>query len=804
MKIIRTLIMRLTVLAVVFSISPTFAQGQLVCNVPPSSGSYLEVPQYHSNSGWKTLSESSTGYTAVQLTVLENAGSGNVLNVLRNWNPTPIVSGGADSTVTLTIPPGTGSLQYYIAHTTGSIYKANIHLCTGSPGPSPTPPPTANPTPATTSPPTPTPAPTPPPSSAPTPGVAPTGGSNWICTTTPDSGSSLDVPQWHGNSGWKALTNDATSYCGVQVDVLGSGTTGNVLNLINNWSSGPIASENMDVDGTVAIPSGTTGSLQYYVDHVTGSPYSASVMLCTDCPGGGPPPPVAPPTPPPQPPTGGGPCNQNDYSAYVVPQPCLPGEMGYATGGSYDGWRTKSGITGVSNSGEDCKDLHDRFFVVADNNKAYHTWHPPVYEGCIFQHEHGDDAKESNVFDYAEGYPSFGYVTSLYTDREEDHFGEKITIANDIRMAIGKPQDKLVVYDPNITCQWYSKLHQGSYSADAFSNNLHEYQLTFVCDDTQFSSNTSFSVKAMIQWGAPNEFVLFENTADPHYTDVVNQGESLLLRPWDNQPDPIPSNYADSPYPNLNDGGQREFDSWTGFQQKSWTSPSLIAQPELWSGPSGDDKLIRIPGGGSIRFAPYYIVKNMARVARPKTSDPTEFVVKTTVDWCYNENTNERIGGGFCSLLPPTHPGPDYYKTVDSPFKGTVRGLNFKTLELLNENGPPEFCTDVFGKEPTNIPCDPNTQVRQRANQMSNYWASQTYTNNPPCVPDVLGVCHYMDVSGTLERWTFGLNGNGDWTASRVGATPEPQFGAAAYRGAGIGFEWIMNHGNAEGVRVPN
>src|SRR5262245_9181874 len=105
--------------------------------------------------------------------------------------------------------------------------------------------------------------------------------------------------------------------------------------------------------------------------------------------------------------------------------------------------------------------VHDSYQVTGPDGKLYPTWHPPVDEtyACTFDHEHGDDPRTSVLFTEV-GMPPFGYVNAVEGQRTEDHVGNKVFVINDDTRG-----GSLLV-----------KLHQGTHSPDAFSNNLHELQ----------------------------------------------------------------------------------------------------------------------------------------------------------------------------------------------------------------------------------------------------------------------------------------------------------------------------------------
>jgi len=591
--------------------------------------------------------------------------------------------------------------------------------------------------------------------------------------------SEVAIPEWNTNSGWLPLTNDPSlrsSITQLKVTVTDNSTTGNTLHVLENWQ--PLLTANVDNTTTVSIPdSSTPATLQFYIVHATGSTYNADLSFCDES---------EPPTPPP--PTE---CGSGSYSSFSMPQACLPAAMSVGTSATFAKWRNKIDAPandptplGTSSSGEDCRDMHDRYWVKGDDGLAYHTWHPSAVDGCVFRHEHGDDAATSDIINYAAGYPPFGFVMEQQhagssMPRHEDHFGHKIVVANNIKLAIGTSTNTNdTLYDAGITCDWLSKIHQGSHSSDALTNNTHEYFLNMKCNDTQQQEPTEFSVKIMADWGQANKVTFIGSGGFVNIEPVETLVTSYLTFPWNGAPDPItPPTMASPPNPN----GAREFTSISNLQWKNW---SQVTQPELWQ---QDEVSVQTPVG-SITFAPYYVVKNPSRLLR------SDFTLQRTVDLCY-DNNGTRLQGDFCSILPVSYPGADYWKSAASPFNGSMRAVNFKAVEVSNANGPAEFCTDPFGQNASSAPCSGN-QIKQKSASIRNYWNSQV--GNPAnCVTDTSGVCHGKNLAGTIERWTMDYQ-NGQWSANRVGAE---SLGGSAYKPAGIGFEWISNHGNDAGVR---
>jgi len=288
--------------------------------------------------------------------------------------------------------------------------------------------------------------------------------------------------------------------------------------------------------------------------------------------------------------------------------------------------------------------------------------------------------------------------------------------------------------------------------------------------------------------------------------DTPSQVVSELPLPWNGNITPVTP--ALPATPGDGSGGMREFEDIHSRRWLSWDYPSKMKQPELWSGNSGGPS-INMPNGGSLRFAPYYVVKNPIRMLQPDyvsnlglddeaptTEANISYFVKPTVEWCYGPagadgSPRMRIENRFCAILPATYPGPDYWKSAESPFNATVRAVNFKDIVYRNQGGPSVWCTDSFGNNPSNATSDGKCPgaVVQRGNSRDNSHWINFFGNG-------------QNVSGSLERWQFGYdNISGTWNADRQ--TPSPDTNGD-YDSSGIGFEWIINHGNAEGVRSPN
>jgi hypothetical protein len=131
------------------------------------------------------------------------------------------------------------------------------------------------------------------------------------------------------------------------------------------------------------------------------------------------------------------------------------------------------------------KELHDTYWVYGPDGKVYPTWHPSsdinpaTGQTCTYGHEHGRNLAESKLASWT---VPFGYVSEVQAQfdpqnlRHEDHVGHKIEWKNDV--TVGLPSG-----GTGPVCQILTKLHQGTHSADAFTNNMHELFYYVSCNN---------------------------------------------------------------------------------------------------------------------------------------------------------------------------------------------------------------------------------------------------------------------------------------------------------------------------------
>ncbi|MCK5830665.1 MAG: DUF11 domain-containing protein [Methylococcales bacterium] len=414
-----------------------------------------------------------------------------------------------------------------------------------------------------------------------------------------------------------------------------------------------------------------------------------------------------------------------------------------------------------------CIDLHDRYWVSGADAKAYHTWHPAITshpdtgESCDFGHEHGNGPDTSPLFVESGGWPPFGYAAEVAGGaRLEDHVGHKVTVAH-WEAALGNAantHNKL--HAAGFQCDWLSKIHQGSHSVDALSNHLHEYFLTVRCNDgSTRETSTAFSIKIMFTYGKPNQFKEISTNSTLFAQSIKDpNGNPIAL-----------AMQLDPTNPNINAINSREF---SGAGQFIWKQMNEVTQVDLWT-----ENVSIKTGTGSIAIGPYYIVKNPARFYNAdNTYHPFRGQVGYTINLCYDDSGNKK-NYTYCDSAPAIKPN---WQDSASPYNGTLRAINFKSLKMYNANGPTRFCTDAYGHTAGSEPCGSN-QILQTANAINNYWdAGQQAPEDDNYWVNSAGEKVFDEIAGSL-----------------VGAIPLND-NEGGFTAPGIGKEWIIDNRNPD------
>ena len=311
------------------------------------------------------------------------------------------------------------------------------------------------------------------------------------------------------------------------------------------------------------------------------------------------------------------------------------------------------------------RDQHDAYAVIGPDGKAYPTWHPPSGPGgCTFGHEHGRDPSGSNLLESAGGLP-FGYANEMLAladpahPRDEDHVGHKVEWENDVALPL--------MGGGTAVCDVLLKLHQGTHSRDAFSNNLHELVYHLRCD-----GGGELHVTMLAAIGLPGQF-----------------GRSCSETNYIKGGPPVPSN---SPVGE----GARYIPDRSCIDEHLLVplgKPSnyTAALTESWN----TSNTVKAAGGEAVAFFnPVFRVELPSRFF--DTSRPGSLA--RSIDACYEWVNNERAGGGACD--ESTEGGTIRGLAYDDPrsqFTGMRRSIVLNAVRITNAGGPEIWHTDAFG-----------------------------------------------------------------------------------------------------------
>lgn len=342
------------------------------------------------------------------------------------------------------------------------------------------------------------------------------------------------------------------------------------------------------------------------------------------------------------------------------------------------------------------KELHDAFWAFGPDNKAYPTWHPPIYEYangqvCRFGHEHGQDQRQSTLYATVGPIP-FGYVNEQLApddpnrQRNEDHVGHKVALFN-----------RLPAYDlasdQEVDCDVLFKLHQGSHSADAFRNPAHERFLNWRC-----TNGAEVHWKSLHSFGDANSFTQDNDVSGR--IEIATSGAFPADQPRGADRRSIPTSAGIASFLNV-----RDPDGVSSFPDPaSGTSncdncrgvggfPAYVPfwNKETWQGGPG----FRLVGGESLGYAtmflfggqPYWNIYNPSRFYDPNGSaDPgsANYQLGRQLDLCRTAGSAP-YNSLDCQRVRALSQTMDLrWDSPDSPFKGTIRFNEFQNFDLYN------------------------------------------------------------------------------------------------------------------------
>lgn len=316
--------------------------------------------------------------------------------------------------------------------------------------------------------------------------------------------------------------------------------------------------------------------------------------------------------------------------------------------------------------GDTCsKAIHDAWSVTGPDGLSYPTWHPPVdpMTGCTFGHEHGRDPSGSHLFPLVGRIP-FGYANQYLaasgfgSERHEDHVGHKVDWENDMPMRVGDGGSAVL----DIRCDVLVKMHQGTHSPDAFTNNMHEVVYHVRCTD-----GSGFSATLLTPIGNPGELVV---GCDRDRRIAVGAANPL------NSPDgggrrAIPDASCIDRHVVRSDGGRPRFDT---ALRESWEINASL----------------RAEGGRTLAsFNPYFQVLDPSRYFA--SSGPGR--MGRPIELCSDAGI---AGRDRCEGVSPG--GEISWDDPRSPFKGTRRFVDINANNVRNEGGPTTWYTDPLGR----------------------------------------------------------------------------------------------------------
>jgi hypothetical protein len=316
------------------------------------------------------------------------------------------------------------------------------------------------------------------------------------------------------------------------------------------------------------------------------------------------------------------------------------------------------------------QEQHDAYSVIGPDGKAYPTWHQPTGPGgCSFGHEHGRDPAGSDLYGDLDGLP-FGYANEMLAladpanPRDEDHVGHKVEWENDVELALSGAG----ATSATTVCDILLKLHQGTHSKDAFTNNLHELVYHARCED-----GTEIHVTLLAVIGRPGEFerscARTERIAAGSATPANSPAGFGVRR--------IPDRTCIERYLLVPPGDQSDYAS---ALQESWQVYNSVE---------------RADGHALAFFNPYFQVGLPSRFYDPGAAG----AVGRPIDVCYEVTpSGERADGGPCAAS--TESGTVAGLAFDDPrslFNGTSRTVDINAIRVSNPGGPGVWYTDALG-----------------------------------------------------------------------------------------------------------
>lgn len=340
--------------------------------------------------------------------------------------------------------------------------------------------------------------------------------------------------------------------------------------------------------------------------------------------------------------------------------------------------------------------LHRSYSVIGPDGRLYPTWHPPRAlnpvrgRRCEFGHEHGRNPAGSDLYPLlarrlgaqgrrnAAGVP-FGVANEAldayaaanpgYAPRHEDHVGHKVEWQNDVELqrTIGGVRTPI-----GVTCDFLTKLHQGSHSADALGNNVHELLYAVSCDD-----GTRLVATRLATIGAPNSFT---RSCDKQTEIPAGTGHGY---PAGAGARLIPDRACVERHLLVGGG---EFSQYSLALYEDWIS---------------SNRLLTAGGRSLAYYDPHFAVFNPSRYAAAAPQGSIARVIDAC--WETEPGSGDRARGGYCEQARQAG-APLPWDSPASGFDGSHREVYLNQTSVTNRDGPKLWWTDPYGANARTAP----------------------------------------------------------------------------------------------------
>jgi hypothetical protein len=297
------------------------------------------------------------------------------------------------------------------------------------------------------------------------------------------------------------------------------------------------------------------------------------------------------------------------------------------------------------------------------------------------------------LFGYANEQLDVWNATQGITDgmRHEDHVGHKVEWENNVTIyestTTGGSNRRALA----VKCDFFMKIHQGTHSKDAFTNNMHELLYAMQCHDGPGGAiGTKVIITKMVVFGVPGTFS--EGSVAGGFK-TISVGS------------PMPMNSPTGPglrsLPTINrvlqsvlvPGGQ--FSDLSQGLYEDWISANYIRRP-------GQTQEL-------LYFDPHFAVFTPSRFYWPGNDPNTYGITRTdadraanvgrSVDVCWMRQGGDEARAGECDGMTKFGAigSPFPYDDPRSAFNGVHREFYFNNTTVVNSGGPTLWYTDPFG-----------------------------------------------------------------------------------------------------------